>query len=45
MSVQTSAVLKLYEKTLTESTAWQALGSARGKGEGSEAVCLHTHGF
>ena len=45
MSVQTSAVLKLYEKTLTESTAWQASGSARGKGEGSKAVCLHTHGF
>ena len=45
MSVQTSAVLKLYEITLSESTAWQALGSARGKGEGSEAVCLHTHGF
>ena len=45
MSVQTSAILKLYEKTLSESTAWQALRSARGKGEGSEAVCLHTHGF
>lgn len=39
-SLQTSAILKLYEISVTGSRAGQVLGSARRKAEGSEAVYI-----